>query len=597
MLENKKNNITINNISVIKTGANGRYDGNAKGALQMRPWQKRAFAQLKGKQRRIIIAPTGSGKSILLKALAYKDLAAGNKVIIIVPQSIIAQRSFQQATYIKLPNGKEIEWCAANFLINQNDTVTKLLAFIEAPIGATPNSRILICTHQTLVFASKKFQNTLNDISLFIDETHHSSTANDPELQNRLGSLVEKWIANNSGPITLTTATWMRADFNAILSSKFESSFTRFTLSVAEHLESMQYLKEIHIRLLAGPVEKSLEMLFQQESMKKTIVYMPHATSQLMQHCKYTKLRSYKCLLGKYTEGEWYDTHKYKSRTSTSVDFVTEDNRDYRKQQFNSAIDNGKKSPDIIWALNLCKEGFDWTEVERSIVIGARSSIPEVIQMLGRLLRDYPGKEKVEFNLVLPNDDLNYQEVKNYLKLILIVMITGWYFGGKPKVRKVLEPLMHGNELQTAMDELVNAALNNQEPEISKDPDINSVLKGLFTDATRKMLDSLDINFHPEIKQPILGCLHVYAMQLGYKTLGALLVNSPAEQLHPVSENAIQILSITELSLQCKNENIRSPAEYRMFHKKIPNAPTSPKHFYPEWTNWNNFFNIAQYTC
>src|SRR5271166_3938458 len=61
------------------------------GVHLMRLWQKEARKQLEGKKYRVIIAPTGSGKSHLIKVLSAIELDKDprRKVVICIPQDLI----------------------------------------------------------------------------------------------------------------------------------------------------------------------------------------------------------------------------------------------------------------------------------------------------------------------------------------------------------------------------------------------------------------------------------------------------------------------------------------------------------------------------
>lgn len=47
---------------------------------------------------------------------------------------------------------------------------------------------------------------------------------------------------------------------------------------------------------------------------------------------------------------------------------------------------------DIIVALGMAKEGFDWPFAEHALTVGYRASLTEIIQIIGRVTRDSPGK-------------------------------------------------------------------------------------------------------------------------------------------------------------------------------------------------------------
>ena len=56
---------------------------------------------------------------------------------------------------------------------------------------------------------------------------------------------------------------------------------------------------------------------------------------------------------------------------------------------------------DVIIALGIAKEGFDWIWCEHVLTVGYRGSLTEVVQIIGRATRDAPGKTEAQFtNLV-----------------------------------------------------------------------------------------------------------------------------------------------------------------------------------------------------
>ena len=52
-------------------------------------------------------------------------------------------------------------------------------------------------------------------------------------------------------------------------------------------------------------------------------------------------------------------------------------------------------------ALGMAKEGFDWIWCEHALTVGYRSSLTEIVQIIGRATRDAPGKARAKFtNLI-----------------------------------------------------------------------------------------------------------------------------------------------------------------------------------------------------
>src|SRR3546814_6433825 len=57
---------------------------------------------------------------------------------------------------------------------------------------------------------------------------------------------------------------------------------------------------------------------------------------------------------------------------------------------------NNRDHVDIIIALGMAKEGFDWIWCEHALTVGYRSSLTEIVQIIGRATRDAPGKSRSE---------------------------------------------------------------------------------------------------------------------------------------------------------------------------------------------------------
>ena len=62
-----------------------------------------------------------------------------------------------------------------------------------------------------------------------------------------------------------------------------------------------------------------------------------------------------------------------------------------------SSQKNNRDHVDIIIALGMAKEGFDWIWCEHALTVGYRSSLTEIVQIIGRATRDAPGKTRARF--------------------------------------------------------------------------------------------------------------------------------------------------------------------------------------------------------
>src|SRR6202011_2545768 len=102
---------------------------------------------------------------------------------------------------------------------------------------------------------------------------------------------------------------------------------------------------------------------------------------------------------------------------------------------------NNRNHVDIIIALGMAKEGFDWIWCEHALTVGYRSSLTEIVQIIGRATRDAPGKTRARFsNLIAKPDAANEavtEAVNDTLKAIaaslLMEQVLAPRFEFKPK--------------------------------------------------------------------------------------------------------------------------------------------------------------------
>ena len=66
---------------------------------------------------------------------------------------------------------------------------------------------------------------------------------------------------------------------------------------------------------------------------------------------------------------------------------------------------NNRDHVDIIIALGMAKEGFDWVWCEHALTVGYRSSLTEIVQIIGRATRDAPNKTHARFTNLIAEPD------------------------------------------------------------------------------------------------------------------------------------------------------------------------------------------------
>ncbi len=550
------------------------------GVKMLKEWQDEGYNKLRGVQRRTLIAPTGSGKSLLIKALAAEELARDPKarVVIAVPQKIIGSSFGSESVCLRDGKRVDFEIDSANMLLNGVGCVNAITEWLKAKPGKTIGSRTIVCTQATLNAAHKKImdgrkskRSPWEGVSLFLDEAHHSLAdgGGSGADTNRLGKLVTHWIEREPGPMLLTTATWIRADEMTIVPESVRGDFTAYVHHMERHLESLGVAGTISMRFVIGPVADGLRFILS-EGDKKTILYMPNVNTALSRNGggKIPTLRSYEELIGNVVSADsWTSTLRHKPAKGNAydvriLDLVTPENREARVEELRLAIRNGGRqfTPNLVLALGLCKEGFDWPEAARGICIGERRSIPEMLQMLGRFLRGFPGKEEIQFNIVLPYENLgsvSSEKARDFIKMILLSMVVSWQMRlprltakqkltatpaqirGVDRVREILG----GDVEKTAklVEALVDGAIRAGDESIDdtqfvlkagKDagieitpedaPFVTMVLAPPFSGMNKALRCVSDIPLDVEMDETIAGGIRMLAMDIAGVTLGEL---------------------------------------------------------------------------
>jgi hypothetical protein len=395
---------------------------------ELRRSQARAFAAMKDKQRVILQAPTGWGKSLVIASLVvYKLLRNPDlRCIITVPQTLIA-RGFAGRDWKLRVAGRLVDWVVQHNLCHNQatNTVASLIQFLRGK-HTSLGDRILVCTHATLAQAYKRLKERrqlalLKNLVLWIDEGHHVKNAqvmdrNDP-VSNRIGALA-MYCLSRSNHVGLATATYQRGDMRHILPESLLAQFTHVKIPYDVYFEEVQPVESFEFNIIAGDTLKALDSIF--KTIRPTILYLAKRNSRYAGRCKYLEVKQVVRRLAKRVnmpvrrEGDLIRVGGLRV-----LDLVTEKGRAARK----AYLDDGGKV-DIIIALDTCKEGFDWPEAERSIILGERHSIPELIQMIGRLFRRAEGKTHAEVYQILPAAVSNSTRFKDQRNAILTVVFS-----------------------------------------------------------------------------------------------------------------------------------------------------------------------------
>lgn len=426
MTDNTK---TVPSISVSYAGSGASTKSNALG---MRPMQERAYER-RGEQYLLIKSPPASGKSRALMFIALDKLhnQGLKQAIIVVPEKSIGA-SFHDEPLTKYGFWAdwhvEPKWNLCDAPGNDNGgKVNSLGAFLDSA------DKVLVCTHATFRFAVEKFGVAKFDGRVIaVDEFHHVSADEDNVLGRHLGQL----IARDKAHIVAMTGSYFRGDAEAVLAPHDESKFDTVTFTYYEQLNGYEFLKQLDIGYFfysgsyirkEGPDEKTIFDVL--DPNEKTIIHIPNVNAR---ESTKDKIREVDEILGGL--GTWEGTDPATGfqlvktpagKTLRIADLVDDDPN--KRDRVSAALkDPAQKTNrdhvDIIIALGMAKEGFDWIWCEHALTVGYRSSLTEIVQIIGRATRDAPGKLRARFtNLIAEPDaseDVVTEAVNDTLKAI-----------------------------------------------------------------------------------------------------------------------------------------------------------------------------------
>lgn len=409
----------MNNLSHVTYKRTG--ESTKTNALGMREMQERAYSA-RDAQYLLIKAPPASGKSRALMYVALDKLKNQGirKVIVAVPEMSIGG-SFAKTALAE--HGFFADWepepefnlCT---VAGEKSKVQAFKRFLES------DSKILICTHATLRFAFQESEPAdFNDVLVAIDEFHHVSAHE----ENKLGELLRTIMTKSSAHVVAMTGSYFRGDNIPVLMPEEEAKFKRVKYDYYEQLNGYTYLKSLGIgyHFYQGKYTTAIDKVL--DTNKKTILHIPSVQSGESTKKKTEEVGFILDSIGTF---EYQDPNTgvlhVKRRTDGKMlkvaDLVHDTPKD--RERIMNYLRN-MKSPDdmdLIIALGMAKEGFDWPYCEHALTVGYRGSLTEIIQIIGRCTRDSDNKTHAQFtNLIAQpaaDDETVKVSVNNMLKAI-----------------------------------------------------------------------------------------------------------------------------------------------------------------------------------
>ncbi|MCC5943604.1 MAG: DEAD/DEAH box helicase [Bernardetiaceae bacterium] len=397
--------------------------------LGMREMQQKAY-EGRTAQYLLLKAPPASGKSRALMFIALDKLKNQGikKVIVAVPEKSIGA-SFGTTKLKKF--GFFADWIPKPKynLCTPGEEKSKVRAFLSF---LASDAQILVCTHATLRFAFDGLDvKTLDNTLVAIDEFHHVSSEGD----NILGQVLKSIMTKSNAHIVAMTGSYFRGDSVPVLMPEDEAKFTKVTYTYYQQLNGYEYLKSLGIgyhfytgRYFKKHPEKEMSALAEVlDENQKTIIHIPSVNSTESSKEKYEEVNHIIDVLGelKYQEettGVLYIKSHKTGKTLKVADLVNDNPKS--RDKISAYLRNVKSvgDIDIIIALGMAKEGFDWPYCQHALTIGYRGSLTEIIQIIGRATRDSNNKTHAQFTNLIAQPDAEDIEVKlsvnNMLKAI-----------------------------------------------------------------------------------------------------------------------------------------------------------------------------------
>ncbi len=455
-MSNPVNRVTVPAVS-ITTAHTGK--SRKTNALGMRPMQERVWNK-RGEQYLLIKSPPASGKSRALMFVALDKLnnQGLRKAIVVVPErSIGGSFGDEPLREFGFPWDWQVQpqWNLCNAPGADEPRVARSkVATVAAFLDSA--DRILVCTHATFRFAVDELGvDAFDGCLIAIDEFHHVSANPD----NKLGSQLAEFMGRDKCHVVAMTGSYFRGDAEAVLAPQDEARFETVTYTYYEQLNGYEYLKSLDIGYFFYTGRYLDAIMKVLDPALKTIVHIPNVNARESLKDKHREVEEIMDSLGTW-QGVDPVTGFHRIERDGQVlkvaDLVDDSDLARRGKVLAALKDPAHRQDrdhvDIIIALGMAKEGFDWIWCEHALTIGYRASLTEIVQIIGRATRDAPGKHRARFTNLIAEPDADetmvIEAVNDTLKAIaaslLMEQVLAPRFEFTPKNSGPLEGFDYG---------------------------------------------------------------------------------------------------------------------------------------------------------
>jgi len=291
------------------------------------------------------------------------------------------------------------------------------------------------------------------------------------------------------------TGSYFRGDSVPVLEPKDEERFEKVTYNYYEQLNGYEYLKSLGIgyHFYQGKYLSAISEVLDTD--KKTIIHIPNVNSSESTKDKYKEVGKIIDLIGKCIDVTSDGVHIVKRHSDGKIlkiaDLVEDEPKSRTKIDEYLNTHKGIDDMDIIIALGKAKEGFDWPWCEHALTIGYRSSLTEIIQIIGRATRDSANKTHAQFTNLIAQPNAEDSEVtyavNDLLKAItaslLMEQVLAPNFKFKPRFKDDDEPSQKGElkirgfkKPSREIETIIESDLNELKAKILQDDTIRKII-------------------------------------------------------------------------------------------------------------------------
>lgn len=500
-MRERKQMTDLVHVTYAQTGQSSKINENG-----MREMQANAFAS-RDSQYLLLKAPPASGKSRALMFIALDKLINQGlkKVIVAVPErSIGGSFGYTELTkygfFANWQPNDQYNLCT----VGADSSKSKVETFKRFMAN---DEKILICTHATLRFAYEELDDSaFNNCLLAIDEFHHVSA----DENSILGALLRNLMQKSTAHIVAMTGSYFRGDSIPVLNPEDEAKFDKVTYNYYDQLNGYEHLKTLGIgyHFYQGRYTSAINEVLDTD--KKTILHIPSVNSGESTKDKHNEVDF---IIDQVGEVDHVDTEtsviyvkRHKDGKIIKVADLVNDDPVFRPRLQNYL--RSIKSPedmDLIIALGMAKEGFDWPYCEHALTVGYRGSLTEIIQIIGRATRDSSNKTHAQFTNLIAQPDAADSEVKtsvnNMLKAITASLLMEQVLAPNFKFRTKVEFDDTPEEAGTIKIRGFKMPSTKRVQDIIES-DLNDLKATILQDA--QMLKAMPGNLEPEVINKVL---------------------------------------------------------------------------------------------